>query len=241
MRQGPSSRGQRWESTPPRPEAGAASGRPRMEGPCWEEGIGHGRLTPPEGAVRGSGRGVSEWALRQGWGSQHASTQAGWAGSQGPGGDVRWFWGLCVPLQPCPARPPRAQLRLRPFPLQRAAGAPTRPHPRPRGTGRQPLSQDRSSPRAQAGLSPESWGQAHRHHSPAYPPDALGPAGAGRVAVAAHGDRPPQGLSRVLAQGTATHREGNGTWATVLPGPPLLPTWPWAPQDRKSTRLNSSH
>lgn len=53
--------------------------------------------------------------------------------------------------------------------------------------------------------------------------------------MAAHGDRPPQGLSWVLAQGTAIPREGNATWVTVLPGSPLLPsglgllTWPRAP------------
>lgn len=108
MRQGPSSRGQRWESAPPPPEAGAASGSPRMEGPCWEEVTGQGRLTPR--VLSGArGGGVSEWAVGRvsgSWGRLLAKT---W-------GDVRWFWGLCIPLQPCPARPPRGPLRP-PLPL----------------------------------------------------------------------------------------------------------------------------
>lgn len=108
MRQGPSSRGQRWESAPPPPEAGAASGSPRMEGPCWEEVTGQGRLTPR--VLSGArGGGVSEWAVGRVSGSWGRLLVKTW-------GDVRWFWGLCVPLQPCPARPPRAQLRLPPPP-----------------------------------------------------------------------------------------------------------------------------
>lgn len=176
------------------------------------------RKADPEGAVRGSGRG----SVRVGSGAGLRVLGAT------AGQDLGRRQVVLGALHPSSA-----------LPGQTSQGSAETPPPTgfqmPRGTGRQPLSQDRSSPRARAGLSPESRGQAHRHHSPTHPPDALGPAGAGRAAVAAHGDWPPQGTSWVLAQGTATPREGNATWVTVLPGSPLLPsglgllTWPWAP------------